>query len=123
MGNFINKPDENIFEIAYPDKIQFYKTDKQSVNGYIYLFFKPTKNITIDSTISKLIANYMIKNYVKTFELSLNNLTRVVTQNGSALETTASNDNIHLTIRFNNKRRVLETTCVIPTKLYITMIK
>ena len=121
MGNFIDKSDENIFEIAYPDKVQFYKTDKQSVNGYIYLFFKPIKNITIKSYINKLTANYIIKNNVITFEISLDNLKHVVTQNGSALETTSNNDNIHLIIRFNNKRKVLEATCVIPTKQYTTM--
>ena len=118
MGSLSSK-ESNILEISYPNRCIFYKTDKQSANGNIYLFFKPIQSIIIDDNTSYLIMNYKQKKDVYKFILHLNDISRIVTKNGPSLEITAYNDNnMHVTIRVNNKYKILEAVCEIPGILY-----
>ena len=118
MGNNFDKPSDNTFEIIHPEIIQFYMTDKQSVNGYIYLFFKPTKNKTIDNYMYNLTTKLCINNNNKVFEICLKDLKRIVTEDGPVLETTSYSNCMRITLRFNNNHRILEAVFEIPTNQY-----
>ena len=118
MGNFLDKPVNDIFEIISPDKILFYKTDEQSVNGFKYIFLKPNKNVTIENYVRDLSTTCKINKEIINFNLKFDNIKEVITPNGRMLEITTTNNGIRNTIRLNNKLKIIEAVCEIPIRFY-----